>query len=390
MSIRITQGRADLALKSQPSVSVTVAYANKLGQSNPQRVVSNVAAQTLCKVKVSDDTKMSQVYGQVMVSFTPNFEWIEMFINEVFPYDISFNSIGATRFATDVIVVDSGHDQRTSRWDQPLMEYDVAYGVRTMEHLHGLIAFFRAMKGRRHAFLYHDVMDHTSTLAVQTEARRAPPISPTDQVLGIGDDLTKQFQLVKRYPTPGAAAEPAVRPIYKPKPGTVSIAINGVVVNNYDLDTTTGKVTFKPRLSLLNLQNVNLTNVATNRWRITVAAQTFSGFIVGEKIITNGWVNPRNNTNETIELRITSKAADGSWIEYTTPSSYGAVETNVSGVNVYVHPAPRTGVTITAGFEFFVPVRFDTDRLPVSLEEYGIGGAADVKLIEVRPHEEDA
>jgi hypothetical protein len=174
MSIRITQNEARVALKGT-DIRVTQLNADVMGQSNPRRRVSLVYGNAMIKVQADEDLRVSQMYAQVMVDFTPNFEWIEMFIPEVFPFDISLNSIGATRFQTDVVMVDSGHDQRQSRWDQPLMEYDVAYGVRTMEHLHGLIAFFRAMQGKKHAFLYRDHSDYTSTLAVDYEARRAPP-----------------------------------------------------------------------------------------------------------------------------------------------------------------------------------------------------------------------
>jgi uncharacterized protein (TIGR02217 family) len=45
---------------------------------------------------------------------------------------------------------------------------------------------------------------------------------------------------------------------------------------------------------------------------------------------------------------------------------------------------PAAGVAITAGFEFDVPVRFDTDYLPLSLDTYGVGSARDVPLVEVR------
>ena len=38
------------------------------------------------------------------------------------------------------------------------------------------------------------------------------------------------------------------------------------------------------------------------------------------------------------------------------------------------HPrARRTGPAITAGYQFYVPCRFDTDTLPLTLEDYGIG-----------------
>ena len=45
--------------------------------------------------------------------------------------------------------------------------------------------------------------------------------------------------------------------------------------------------------------------------------------------------------------------------------------------------APANGVEITAGFEFDVPVRFDTDNLTTSLESFGAGGAIHVPLIEI-------
>ena len=44
----------------------------------------------------------------------PNLKWIPMILDDVFPNDISYNSVGTIRFATDVIVVDSGDDQRIS------------------------------------------------------------------------------------------------------------------------------------------------------------------------------------------------------------------------------------------------------------------------------------
>lgn len=393
MSLRITQQEGRLATSGNPDRRVTQSGAEVMGQSNPRRRVTLNYANALIKVEQDDAMKITQSYAQVLVDFTPNFEWIEMFIPEVFPYDISFNSIGATRFQTDVIMVDSGHDQRQSRWDQPLMEYDVAYGVRTMEHLHGLIAFFRAMSGRKNAFLYHDHMDYTSTLATGYEARRAPPLSLNDQEIGIGDAKTKVFQLVKHYPTPEGSAV-STRPIYKPKGGTVRIAINGLEVNYFTVDLNTGKITFSSRLVKAGLNAMSVNQVMSgsdpvpNRWRIEGAPGTFDGFLANDKIVMTGWVNPLNNVSEADTVQIVSVSGDKAYIDVNGPATFGAVETNVSGVTIMVHPAPRVGDVVTAGFEFFVPVRFDTDRLPVSLEEYGVGGAADVKLIEVRPHEE--
>lgn len=46
--------------------------------------------------------------------------------------------------------------------------------------------------------------------------------------------------------------------------------------------------------------------------------------------------------------------------------------------------APGNGVIVTAGFEFDVPVRFDTDRLDVTLDIGRMGSIASIPLIEIR------
>jgi uncharacterized protein (TIGR02217 family) len=46
--------------------------------------------------------------------------------------------------------------------------------------------------------------------------------------------------------------------------------------------------------------------------------------------------------------------------------------------------APPVGAVVTAGFEFDVPVRFDADRIEVTLESFEAGRMAAVPLIEVR------
>ena len=46
--------------------------------------------------------------------------------------------------------------------------------------------------------------------------------------------------------------------------------------------------------------------------------------------------------------------------------------------------APANGVNIQADFQFDVPVRFDTDRLSATIEDYGVHSWQDIALIEVR------
>jgi hypothetical protein len=267
------------------------------------------------------------------------------------------------------------------------MEYDIAYGVRTMEHLQGLIAFFRAMHGRRDAFLYHDHVDYSSTLAEDEEARRAPDISHLDQRIGTGNHEKYRFQLVKSYPTPSGLHE-QLRPIYRPKPQTVRIGVGAAEVFNWIVDHTTGVVTFTPAWIKAGLNGMRIEPAGTaNQWTITGPAGTFTGLQNGDKLITRGWLNPLNNSNETMSLIVTAVAGGGSTVTFSGPQTYGELEANRNGVTVSLHPAPKPNLAITAGYHFYVPVRFDTDRLPIALEEYGIGGAADVKLIELRPAE---
>ena len=46
--------------------------------------------------------------------------------------------------------------------------------------------------------------------------------------------------------------------------------------------------------------------------------------------------------------------------------------------------APGAGVAITAGFEFDVPVRFDTDVLDVTLDLERLGSITSIPLLEIR------
>jgi uncharacterized protein (TIGR02217 family) len=45
---------------------------------------------------------------------------------------------------------------------------------------------------------------------------------------------------------------------------------------------------------------------------------------------------------------------------------------------------PDEGVAITAGYEFDVPVRFDTDKLEVSLSGFQHGAIPNIPIVEIR------
>lgn len=54
-----------------------------------------------------------------------------------------------------------------------------------------------------------------------------------------------------------------------------------------------------------------------------------------------------------------------------------------TGVVRFVEP-PNVGVQVTAGYEFDVPVRFDTDRIQTSLASFQAGEVPNVPVVEIR------
>ena len=66
-----------------------------------------------------------------------------------------------------------------------------------------------------------------------------------------------------------------------------------------------------------------------------------------------------------------------------TPQASGWSISTATGLLTFT-TAPAAGVAITAGFEFDVPVRFDTDTLDVTLDLERLGSITSIPLIEIR------
>lgn len=87
---------------------------------------------------------------------------------------------------------------------------------------------------------------------------------------------------------------------------------------------------------------------------------------------------------------------DGGWARTIAKPVEGTVRIAVDGAEVEdfevdtttgvvtLAGAPAEGAAVTAGFEFDTPVRFDADRIEVTLESFDAGRMAAVPLIEVR------
>ncbi|NHB78383.1 DUF2460 domain-containing protein [Rhodobacter calidifons] len=66
-----------------------------------------------------------------------------------------------------------------------------------------------------------------------------------------------------------------------------------------------------------------------------------------------------------------------------TPQATGWSVSTATGLVTFA-TAPAAGVAITAGFEFDVPVRFDTDMLDVTLDLERLGSITSIPLLEIR------
>ncbi len=200
-----------------------------------------------------------------------------------FPTAIALESTGGPTRKTDVVSLGSGFEERNATWANSRRKYDVGYGVKSLDDIHAVIAFFEARMGRLYGFRFKDFADFKSCAPLQG-------IAATDQSLGCGDGATTGFQLVKRY---ASGAYAWTRTIKKPVAGSVKIAVAGVeTAGGWSVDTSTGIVVFAA--------------------------------------------------------------------------------------------APAKGAAVAAGFEFDVPVRFDTDSLSINLANFLAGDVPSIPIVEIR------
>lgn len=153
-----------------------------------------------------------------------------------FPTDIARGARGGPERLTQIVALASGRERRNSRWAHSRRRYDAGFGIRTLDALAEVVAFFEERRGRPHSFRWRDPLDWKSC---------APAASPaaTDQAIGTGDGITRSFALCKHYGTGIATYRRAVT---KPVADEVLVAVGGVVVDpaHAGCDAATGLVTF--------------------------------------------------------------------------------------------------------------------------------------------------
>lgn len=211
---------------------------------------------------------------------------LSSFHDVLFPLAVSFGATGGPERRNEIVALTSGREKRNARLSQSRHHYDAGTGLRSLDDLHEVIAFFEARRGSLHAFRFRDPFDMKSCAPGATPA-------PTDQQLGIGDGSTARFALVKVY---GTGDDAHRRFIMKPADGSLRIAVAGVEEASpadFAFDAATGEIVFAP----------------------------------------------------------------------------GSV--------------PMAGTAVTAGYVFDVPVRFDMERLSVSLKAFKAGQIPSIPLVEV-------
>lgn len=160
---------------------------------------------------------------------------IEAFHDVRFPLGVSFGATGGPEWRNEIVTLTSGMEKRNARWAHSRRHFDAGTGLRSLDDLRQVLAFFEARRGSLHAFRFRDPFDFSSAIG------SAPPVA-TDQRIGVGDGATASFQLVKHY-------ESYDRPVTHPVAGSVLVAVNGAAMPEgeaFTVDHAAGTVTFSP------------------------------------------------------------------------------------------------------------------------------------------------
>ena len=105
----------------------------------------------------------------------------------------------------------------------------------------------------------------------------------------------------------------------------------------------------------------------------------------GDDITTTFQLVAKYTSGTVVESRDIKKPVAGTVTIYvdTVEQTSGVSVDTTTGVVTFT-AAPVAGEVITADFEFDIPVRFDTDRLSASFDEYGSHSWRDIPIVEVR------
>jgi uncharacterized protein (TIGR02217 family) len=283
-----------------------------------------------------------------------------MIVKEIrFPVDLSYGSTGGPGYSTDVSETKSGYETAILEWSQARHRYNAIFGPRTQVQLEQVLALFHAVRGMGYGFRFKDWADFRSS------AKEIDPAA-TDQLLGSGDGSTLTFQLFKTYSYSG---ETYARTITKPVSGTTLVSIQSVTDPRWTVSTVTGIVTFSSNIT-------KTINAITQAAAAQITFTTTHGLSVGHTFRVSGVVGMTQMNGQRVTVTV---------VDTTTQVT---VNVNSTGYSAYtsdgtINTIPQSGELVKAGYEFDVPVRFDTDLAQISLDAWLLG-AVDLPLVEIR------
>ncbi|WP_270375227.1 DUF2460 domain-containing protein [Marinicauda sp. Alg238-R41] len=136
-----------------------------------------------------------------------------------FPFPVGLGASGGPVRTTEIVALASGYEERNTPHAHSKRRYDAGPGVKSLDDLAGLIAFFEARRGQLHAFRFRDPADHKSCLPSHEPG-------PGDQLIAAGDGETRVFALTKLY---GTRPDAYRRPIRLPRADSVLAAVEGEI-----------------------------------------------------------------------------------------------------------------------------------------------------------------
>src|SRR5258708_40208367 len=110
----------------------------------------------------------------------------------LFPLDIALRSAGGPQRRTELVTFGSGREARNARWADSRRRYDAGYGVKTLEALQAVVAFFEERRGQLYGFRLRDRLD---PLSGEPRAAASPP-GPGN---GSGDRVTGTLHLGRTH-----------------------------------------------------------------------------------------------------------------------------------------------------------------------------------------------
>jgi uncharacterized protein (TIGR02217 family) len=119
----------------------------------------------------------------------------------------------------------SADESRTSLWKVPLRKFQLPLANMNFGQIEDLLNHFIIMDGPKCTWPWRDPLDCASCPPVPPD-EGDPPISGLDQIIGLGDGVTQQFQLIKTRTFGGFSR---VRNIYMPVVDSVIVLIDGMI-----------------------------------------------------------------------------------------------------------------------------------------------------------------